>query len=370
MLKRIYVHNYKCLVNFELRFGELVLLLGSNGTGKSTLLDVVFALRQILSGEAKITDPEAFPTHTLTAWQTSPHQVFEVEVDLRDTGSLTYRLEIEHERAKARALIHLERLAAPTGPLFEFRRGEVQLYRDNHSPGPRFSGDWSESWLAHMVPHRDNPRPARFLDFMRRIVVCGTYPPGMAAESRSEDSVLSRDASNFAAWYRALVQERPDLLPEYMTALGNVITGFTSMRLEKVGQDARALVVAFAGNGARYELNLDLISDGQRALLVLYALTHLAGRQGYTLLLDEPDNYVALPEIQPWLMALSDACGDRIPQAILCSHHPELIDYLGPEHGIVLERESAGPVTARALQERSLEGGIRLSESVARGWGP
>jgi predicted ATPase len=30
MLKQIHIDNYKCLTNFDLRFGELTLLLGAN----------------------------------------------------------------------------------------------------------------------------------------------------------------------------------------------------------------------------------------------------------------------------------------------------------------------------------------------------
>ncbi len=32
-------------------------------------------------------------------------------------------------------------------------------------------------------------------------------------------------------------------------------------------------------------------------------------------MLDEPENYVALAEIQPWLTELSDACGVSIPDS-------------------------------------------------------
>ena len=49
--------------------------------------------------------------------------------------------------------------------------------------------------------------------------------------------------------------------------------------------------------------------------------------------------YVALHEIQPWLLELADACGERVPQAVICSHHPELLDYLGGENGLLLQRE-------------------------------
>jgi len=38
MLQRLYVDNYKCLVNFELPLQELSLLLGPNGAGKTSVL--------------------------------------------------------------------------------------------------------------------------------------------------------------------------------------------------------------------------------------------------------------------------------------------------------------------------------------------
>src|SRR5690606_29379939 len=109
-------------------------------------------------------------------------------------------------------------------------------------------------------------------------------------------------------------------------------------------------------------------SDGQRALVALYSLVRLAAGQGYTLFLDEPDNYLALPEIQPWLIELTDSCGGDVPQAVLCSHHPELIDYLGSNRGVLLERESSGVTITRPVRELTVEGGLKLSEVIARGW--
>ena len=64
MFNRLWVDNYKCLVNFELRLGETALLLGANGSGKTSVLDVVRALRQLLSGTVRVADPDVFPTRT------------------------------------------------------------------------------------------------------------------------------------------------------------------------------------------------------------------------------------------------------------------------------------------------------------------
>ncbi len=41
MITRLYVDNYKCLVNFELRLDELTLLLGPNGVGKTSVLEAI-----------------------------------------------------------------------------------------------------------------------------------------------------------------------------------------------------------------------------------------------------------------------------------------------------------------------------------------
>lgn len=367
MIKRLYIDNYRCLVNFELQLQDLTLLLGPNGVGKTSVLDVMYALRQLLSGEAKVTDKDVFPTRSLTRWQQRDKQVFVTDVWL-DGNKLRYRLEVGQDRIAKRARIELERLESDGKPLFQFEMGKIRLYRDDHSEGPEFGGDWTESALARVPPGQDNTKLTKFLDYMRKIIVCGLYPASFETESSTEDAVLGRDARNFAAWYRHVLLERQELVPEFTKALQEVIEGFRGIRMEKVGLDTRALIVMFDWSSERYELRLDEVSDGQRALIALYALIRLAAGQGYTLLLDEPDNYIALPEIQPWLIELADACGGEVPQAILCSHHPELIDYLASDRGIVLSRESTGVTKVRPSHELAVEGGPKLSEVIARGW--
>lgn len=367
MLKRLYVDNYRCLVNFQLEFQGLTLLMGPNGSGKSSVLDVLFALRQLLSGAGKVSDPGLFPARSLTRWQDRNLQIFGLTVLLEGEGETTYRLEVEHGSDGARARILLESLAVEHKPLFEFRRGEVQLYRDDHSMGAQYSADWNESAMARVAPRPVNRRLTRFLEFMRGISVCALDPRRFQAEALSEDPVLDRDGGNFAAWYRHQIQESQHLMVDVLGALRGAVDGFHSIRMEKVGLEARAFMVAFEGPSGRYELRLDELSDGQRALIALYALVFLAGDQD-VLFLDEPDNFVALAEIQPWLMALSDACGSGPRQAVLCSHHPELIDYLGGEAGVLLRRESTGSITTRRLSEIPFDSGLKLSENLARGW--
>jgi len=70
MLQRLYVDNYRCLVNFECTFGPAQLILGPNGAGKSTVFDVLDLLRDFcIDGAA----PDGrFVGASRTRWQDVP----------------------------------------------------------------------------------------------------------------------------------------------------------------------------------------------------------------------------------------------------------------------------------------------------------
>ena len=320
MFKRIHIDNYKCFVNFDLRLHELTLLVGRNGAGKTAVLDVIHALRRLLEGASRVTDREVFPPSSLTRWQRREVQTIEVEVEL-DGNGFAYRLEVEHDRRERRARIARETLAGNGGPLFSFVGGDVRLYRDDHSEGPTFKSDWRESALARVQPVKDNVHLSAFLDFMRGVLV---------------------------------------------------LPGLREFRLEKVGVDTRALVGVFGDMDEESVYKFRELSDGQRALTALYALTHLTMDRRRAMLIDEPVNFVGLSEVQPWLVALGDACGTTCGQAVLSSHHPEVIDYLGADRAILLSRDATGPTRAEALSEGleplTRDGPLRLSEVMARGW--
>ena len=126
-----------------------------------------------------------------------------------------------------------------------------------------------------------------------------------------------------------------------------------------------------------FYFDFDRLSDGQRILLVLYSLLCDVEGQHRTLFLDEPGNYLSIDEIQPWLVELSDLCAEEEVQAVLISHNPELIDYLGGAYGLWMDREPLGPARIRAIalseEEGKGEAGawgqpLKLSERIARGW--
>ncbi len=99
----------------------------------------------------------------------------------------------------------------------------------------------------------------------------------------------------------------------------------------------------------------------------LDVLLHCAVTQGRTLLIDEPDNFVALAEIQPWLLKLLDRVDEQNAQVILVSHHPELLNQLAGQGGVLLDRPNGGETRVLPFSPPD-DSGLTPSEIIARGW--
>ncbi len=357
MLRRIYIDNYKCCVNLEVEFDTINLFLGDNGAGKSTVFEVLRKLQGLVSRGREV--QEMFPLTDLTRWQSGSHQRFELELE-GNGGLYKYQLLIDHDRERELARINKEKLWFEKEPLLDFEHGEAQLYRDNHSEGPKYPFDWSRSAVGALPPRHDNTRLTWFRERLSKLIVVRINPFQMDSESRQEAEFLDDQCKNFVSWYRQVSQNQGKAF-EIAGALQGVIDGFKYFEFEKVGENQRQLRVQIQDVSYR----LDELSDGQRALIVLYSLIYFARGEDVTLCIDEPGNFIALPEVQPWLLELYDFCIDSSIQSLLISHHPELINYLAKSVGVLFTRDSNSPVRVAPIQSN---GALPTSELVARGW--
>ena len=374
MLTRIHVDNFRCLVNFDLKLDRLNLLLGDNGNGKTTVFEVLRRLQGFLSG--KINVDTAFPPNDLTRWQQLDIQRFELELKSGNDTYL-YSLSIHHDRNQRLRRMIREDLLMNQKALFEFKLvGRVdataQLYHDDFRKGPLYPSDWSRSGVASLQARPDNTKLTRFRQEIGKLVVVNLCPPIMDSESAREESQLDPSGKDFPSWYRHLAQLNPNNVWKVFQELQHVLPGFDSLSLREAGEETRVLKVLFQREPPPKEphpFNFGELSDGQRQLIVLYCLLYGLKNEGYSLFLDEPDNYVALREIQPWLTALQNSCGSSISQGVLISHHPEIINHLAGSATRWFDRPDGGP--SRVLdQTPTAVDGLTPSETIASGWTP
>lgn len=363
MIRRIYADNFRCLGNFELRPGQMSLLLGGNGSGKTSVLEVLLFLKDLAVGGRSASS--LFAT-TQTVWDRRDVQSFELDVDAAE-GSFTYRLEVQHPSdvaARQEPQIKSESLDFDGKPLFRYTDGQVRLFDEDHSPGAQFPFKPGHSFLPNLEPK--NGKLQVFKTFLAGLNVFQLNPFAVDLFSREDQPFLMVGGNNFASWLRYLSQERPRAKSQCEEHLAEIIDGFQSFRFQTVG-DSKALLVDFGREeGGGYELPFSRLSEGHRILSMLYAIAYGMVGSPSVVCFDEPENFISLPEVQPWLQCLRDLVEANGGQVLLISHHPEVIDYLAADSAFRFERPNGD--LARAVEwEPDPEKIMKPSEILVRG---
>lgn len=368
MLSRIYIDNYRALVNSELLLGRRNLLMGRNGAGKSTFGDALIIVQLLLFGQSKTDD--LFPPSTLTRWQQLPRQRFELDVS-GPSGSYRYELVIEHRDTagtdQPRTRVIAETLSLNGDPLFRFDDGVVHLFRDDHSAGPEYPFDPARSALGTIAPRHDNQKLTWFGNWFRLLTVLKPNPQQIGSLAEKDEFILFAGGGNFSAWYHTMsaADKRRDHLLH--ATLADSLPGFEALNFEFAGPNRWYLRADFVEAGRKLMLYFNELSDGQRLLVLLYSVLHFLVGQDRTVFLDEPDNFISLDEIQPWLLTATDMVDSGSGQLIVVSHHPEIFNQWAIGHGLVAERDGCGPVRVRKYAQPS-NSELTPAETVARGW--
>jgi predicted ATPase len=261
-------------------------------------------------------------------------------------------------------------------PVFLSEKGRALLFDDTHHETAGFPPDIFRSGLAAITP--PDAGFERFAWFKRWLgsVQCVRIDPfRMDGRADKEAIFAEADFGNFASWYRHLVLEQSAAVGDLRDTLRETIDGFDSLDLKEAGRGVRLLTVILRSSDhdvpvqskGRFDLGFEELSDGQRALIGLYTVLHCFAQRGALLCIDEPDNFISLAEIQPWLQRLEDRADDEEAQLLLISHHPELLNQLAADHGIVFSRPGGRHVTVTPYKGAP---GSELppAEQIARGW--
>jgi predicted ATPase len=246
---------------------------------------------------------------------------------------------------------------------------EVRLYNDCFELKRSYQPDpyrWDRSALADVPPEHDLEKITRFKHWLGDLACFQVNPFAMSARAEVPQAGLAADLSNIAAWYwhsAALLRERAALIDN----LRAVLDGFLDLvMLESIG--GKVLAAEFVDEkGTKAIFRFNELSEGQRCLICLYAILHFVLAKGNTVVLDEPDNFVSLREIQPWLMAADDAVLDSGGQLLIISHHPEIINQWATSGGVRFVRDGIGPVRVEDFHSEPSYG-LAPAELVARGW--
>jgi predicted ATPase len=261
----------------------------------------------------------------------------------------------------------MESLKVSGATAFELANGEIRFFSDS---GQATAVPLKTAKSALHLAQLSSSRVRRFVEWMESVHCfrIDVYPGTMDESADNEEAQPDYELGNLAGWYRHLVQACPEENVRFLTSMQAALDGFQTLRFSADERGLRELRADFAAStGKKTSYSLSELSDGQRALLALYMILHFLIAKGHTAFIDEPDNFVSLREIQPWLQAAEEAVEDHDGQLILVSHHPEILDQWAVRHGLRFFREDNGHVRTEMFRADP-HGNLYPSELIARGW--
>jgi hypothetical protein len=367
MITRLYANNFRCLVAFEAKFDSFGVLCGPNGAGKSSVFDAVRLLRNLGTGDGLLggTGEQDVPRLEFTQWLDSKIQEFELGLSV-DGHLFDYVIHIEQRADFEKPRVIAERARCDGQTMFERDMDGVRFQRaDGNRAG--FPLDWRQAALAAIEPRGVNLSKLELLQKeIAKLLILRPNPRGMERESKAEVKHPDLSMVNLTSWYRSLYQSQ-QWAAALRAALQDVWPDFQWFNLVDAGMNTKALQLQFENEtGKPTLLFFDQLSDGERALIGLYMVrSALETGAARTVLIDEADNFVGLPELQPWVLSMRELLDDE-HQLVLISHHPEILSNSGEENGRYLWRDNhTSPTRIGPLK---VPEGMNVGEAIARGW--
>lgn len=360
MINYLKIDNYSCFVNFKINFSSINILLGGNGTGKSSLFELIAGLRYFIQGKSSV--EEVFPFYMLTRWQSVPVQTFELSISQKGVDYV-YKLEIEFNFDEHKNRVKKEIVLCENMPIFAAENGKAVLYNDSYEQGPELLMNWTFSGVSSVYERSDNKKLSQFKRAIDNIVVCHPLPfEHLTSNSYFEKDNVNYFADNIAEAYLSVMQSNPEKIMDLWSVLKEINPSFLRTYLK--GDMEKILYFEYEHNGKKCSYKIEELSDGEKMLFKLYFLTVMYYNEDCPLFLDEPDNYISLMEVGQFVQYVQDK-SDSNKQCIFISHHPNVIDNLAASNGIWLERHYYGATTISNPPEADC--GLTYSEIIMNG---
>lgn len=202
---------------------------------------------------------------------------------------------------------------------------------------------------------------------LERMLILRPVPSLISGDSTGTVYTPNPQVTDFGAWFSGRVSSDPSAYTRMAEHLERVMPDFRSLQNPEVGRHARSLEVEFATDQGALTVPFADLSDGEKCLMIC-AVVLSGNRDSVTrwCFWDEPDNYLALDEVQHFVMALRAAFHKKGGQFIATSHNPEVIRAFENSNTLVLHRKNHfEPTVVRKLEDLHVNGD--LVDAISRG---
>ena len=389
MIRRIQALNYRCLRYVDVRLDRFHVLVGPNASGKSTLLDVVTFLGDMLCGGLESAVEKRTRNFQDLVWKRPEEDLgFELAVEFEIPEGVgkqlpperkfeTFRYEIaikegrngiridserallmprENDRSRQEPLRFPDPPEAPGTILIGGRRrGSRTILSKSREGRDNFNIEVSEEagkgWAISISfgPGRstlanlpESPEKFPVSTHVKRLLETGVQRLFLDSSRMRQSSPPDRrragfspDGSNLPRVIRQLRREREEAFNDWLDHVRASLPEIESVRVVDREDDRHCyLMIRYAG----VEVPSWAVSDGTLRLLALTLPAYLP-ESGKTYLMEEPENGLHPGVTQDVYDALSSVYDSQV---LLATHSPVFLNHADLEHVLCFGKDASG----------------------------
>jgi predicted ATPase len=318
----IRVKNFKSLVNFELKLADFTCLIGLNGSGKSTVLQLFDFLSQQMHG--KITqwlEKRHWTASDLNSRLVNQHNIEFIIHCLLPGGK-----QLEWSASFNRSKLHCtkEKIIEDGILLLKVEDGYLSLSSNETKELKKtlIQFDYQGSVLSQLKEDRLHPTLLSLKSFVSKVVALDLLSPELLRQ-RTRDALgrIGLGGENIAAFLHELDESKRKLI---LTQLKKIYPQLQNINIKPLRSGWKQLGFEESFGLHRLHTEARHINDGLLRILAIFAQLHT--QQGIVLL-DEIENGIN-PELIEFLV---DTLVEQPEQIIVTTHSPMILNFIEDE---------------------------------------
>ena len=358
MINRIKIDGFRRLYDVDLRIKPLMVLIGANGVGKTSLLDVLSLLSASAEGRLNrglselggvvsvLTRAHADAVSLLVDMKVPGHEPLEYDLSLSQKGngySITREVLSQRREGYAEPFKHVD---SRDGDIKYFQIEESRLLRPDWEHDPR---ETSLSQVPKMFRQPEELRRILGSATQYHVLNVGSRAPVKLPQQMKPAVLPGADGEELVSYLYYLRESDRDRFESIHDSLAAAFPAFEGLNFPPVA--AGMLAMTWKDKNFAKPLYMNELSEGTLRFLWLASLLQSPGLSTITMI-DEPE--VSLhPELLSLLADLMREASKRT-QLIVATHSDRLIRFLRSEEVVVMDIGEDGFATATRADQMDL----------------
>lgn len=346
MFRKIYVNNFKSLVDFSIELTSMSAIIGNNATGKSSILQAIdFLCGSVREDFGIMLERRNWTAGNIKSKLINSNKVqFESNISLPSKkGQLEYvwKMVLTIYVTRNEVSLFSESLTCNDEKLLVYERGKNGLIKCEDDNMNVISNAIAISSSVLRMLNKDEKIDERTKHFIVFLENSSSFemlsPVEMRLSSRGVKDSIGMSGKNLPSFIKQMTPEqKSSFMKKLQSLLNDRISSVEAKTQGKPGWTQINCVEEY--NNKSISVSSKEMSDGMLRLLAFIAISEIK-KSNATMLLDEVENGINANYAERLLDVLENMYQEKGHQLILTTHSTVFMDYIKPENIICLYRD-------------------------------